>query len=72
MAKRLLSNHPHMKRFTAACDAFAKHGVTITFLGHRTLVTIDGTTYDVEDIEGGDQPLSEMPPMTEQKLVIGR
>lgn len=71
MATRLPDTHPHQKIFTKAMDQLARAGVQIEFLGIRTLVTIKGVTYDLEDLEDSGQ-VSELPPVFAAKLVSGR
>lgn len=73
MTKRLTSKHPDHQRFERACDAMRAEGVSINFLGNRTIVRIGDATYDLEDQEAGeDEPIDIVPPAFEFALVIGR
>jgi|JI10StandDraft_1071094.scaffolds.fasta_scaffold2357316_2 hypothetical protein len=71
MAKRVTDKHPAHAKFERACLALQAEGVRFEFLGYRTLIQVDGVTYDLEDAED-DTHITSIPPVFECNLVLDR
>lgn len=68
---RLKDNHEHMKKYDKLCQFADDLGIRLYFYNNKSIAEIDGTEYDVEDLES-PQPPSDFPPALEVKLVSER
>ena len=64
---RIRDHHIDKVKFDKVVNYAQEMGVLFTFYGHKTIVSINGTEYDLEDVDSGDQ-VSEFPPIMDYKL----
>lgn len=68
--KRLTSEHPHWKKFDELSRQAEDLGISMSFMGCRTLVTIDDQVYDLCDRESVEESVPEFPHPAEWQLVV--
>ena len=66
---RLKEQHPAMIALEKLYNAAYELGITIEFMGPRTLVTFNGEVYDLHDIDQPSYPMNSFPPACEYKLI---
>lgn len=69
---RLKAQHPAYIAFMALCERATELDIAIEFRGTRTILVHNGKYYDIEELEGDQEPVQEFPPTFEVKLVMSR
>lgn len=71
MTRRLQADHPDKQTFEQLVVLAAKLGISISFLGTRTIVEVGSNEYDLEAFEDSSVMYS-FPPPKDYNLVQGR